>query len=267
MNLRASKVFGLVVVLFCFGGCASGPQPLPQQPPGPVTQVEWPKQQQEFLHYKELADKGDADAEYRVGLMYASGYGIKRDYLESREWIQKASDGGNQDAQTDVASRCISLTPFSCSYAVAFDLLNQAVEGGGFKAEVLLAMMYEHGLATPVNHALAQDLMDKAARQRDTSLAAYAEAARICVGMRMVITPSALEVTSRGKYAPSFVGFRYDTATASVADVVIVKSSSSKLLDDWAIDTVNRAFLPPPPSDLTDLKGLTLGISPEGASN
>lgn len=46
-----------------------------------------------------LANQGNADAQYRVGNMYADGQGVPQDYAEAVKWYRKAADQGNADAQ------------------------------------------------------------------------------------------------------------------------------------------------------------------------
>jgi len=45
-----------------------------------------------------LADQGNAQAQYRLGLMYFKGLGVTKDYALAMEWYLKASTQGNADA-------------------------------------------------------------------------------------------------------------------------------------------------------------------------
>ena len=49
--------------------------------------------------YRPLAEQGNADAQYSLGVMYDKGQGVKRDHVESMKWLQRAAQQGNQDAQ------------------------------------------------------------------------------------------------------------------------------------------------------------------------
>jgi len=42
--------------------------------------------------YRKAADQGSANAQYFLGVIYADGLGVKRDYLEAVEWFKKACD-------------------------------------------------------------------------------------------------------------------------------------------------------------------------------
>lgn len=49
-------------------------------------------------YHKDLADKGDAYGELRMGLRYHDGDGVPQDLDKAREWLQKAADQGDSDA-------------------------------------------------------------------------------------------------------------------------------------------------------------------------
>ena len=44
---------------------------------------------------RKSADKGDADAQYRLGLMYAHGPDVPRDDVQADMWFNLAAGGGN----------------------------------------------------------------------------------------------------------------------------------------------------------------------------
>ena len=46
-----------------------------------------------------FADQGNADAQSRLGLLYANGRGVPQDDAAAANWYQKAADQGNADAQ------------------------------------------------------------------------------------------------------------------------------------------------------------------------
>ncbi len=49
--------------------------------------------------WRPLAEQGDADAQYNLGLMYDKGYGVPQDYVQARQWYEKAAAQGLADAQ------------------------------------------------------------------------------------------------------------------------------------------------------------------------
>ena len=57
------------------------------------------KPKTEFEKTKALAEKGDADAQYNLGWMYADGEGVPEDDKEAVKWYRKAAEQGHADAQ------------------------------------------------------------------------------------------------------------------------------------------------------------------------
>lgn len=52
-----------------------------------------------FEEFKELADHGNASAQYSVGLMYARGDGVPKDYFLAYTWFNLAAAQGNDRAR------------------------------------------------------------------------------------------------------------------------------------------------------------------------
>jgi hypothetical protein len=46
-----------------------------------------------------LASRGDAEAQVRLGFMYAQGYGVPQSYVEAAYWYRRAAEQGNATAQ------------------------------------------------------------------------------------------------------------------------------------------------------------------------
>src|SRR5256885_3277697 len=51
---------------------------------------------------KPLADQGNVNAQYNVGVMYDNALGVKTDYAEAAKWFQKAAAQGNMYAEVDL---------------------------------------------------------------------------------------------------------------------------------------------------------------------
>jgi TPR repeat protein len=49
--------------------------------------------------YRKAAGQGFADAQYNLGVMYANGQGVPQDDAESARWYRKAADQGDAGAQ------------------------------------------------------------------------------------------------------------------------------------------------------------------------
>ena len=49
--------------------------------------------------FRPKAEAGDADAQYKLGDMYESGYGVVLDYVEAEKWYSLAAEAGDTHAQ------------------------------------------------------------------------------------------------------------------------------------------------------------------------
>ena len=50
------------------------------------------------------AEQGDASAQYKLGLIYAIGYGVTKDYKKAANWFRKAEDQGDASAQYNLGA-------------------------------------------------------------------------------------------------------------------------------------------------------------------
>ena len=49
--------------------------------------------------WRPLAERGDADAQYNLGVMYDTGQGVAQDYAEALKWYRRAAEQGHAAAQ------------------------------------------------------------------------------------------------------------------------------------------------------------------------
>ena len=57
---------------------------------------------EQFKKTKELAEKGDAIAQYNLGVCYRDGNGVSKDSVEAVKWFRKAADQGDAEAQNNL---------------------------------------------------------------------------------------------------------------------------------------------------------------------
>lgn len=65
------------------------------------------------LYTLPMAKRGHAKSQYTMGRLYFSGYGVKQDYSQAIQWMQKSSAQGYAPAQTYLAGLC-SRRPALC---------------------------------------------------------------------------------------------------------------------------------------------------------
>lgn len=56
-----------------------------------------------LAYHQELAEKGDAYGEYKMGIRYENGDGVDKDLTKARDLLGKAAAQGNKDAATELA--------------------------------------------------------------------------------------------------------------------------------------------------------------------
>ncbi len=54
--------------------------------------------------WRALAEQGDANAQYNLGLMNYHGRGVPQDYTQAMRWYRKAAEQGNARAQSSLGS-------------------------------------------------------------------------------------------------------------------------------------------------------------------
>ena len=59
--------------------------------------------EQAFHLWQSLAQQGDAEAQFNLGVMYSNGQGVTQDYRQAMAWYQKAANQGHAIAQYNLA--------------------------------------------------------------------------------------------------------------------------------------------------------------------
>lgn len=85
-----------------------------------------------------LAEKGDARAQYNLGLLYASGLGVTHDYQAALKWHRMAARQGQAGAQGELAQMYVRGQGISQDHVRAYMWYSIAAEslGGGSKKEL-----------------------------------------------------------------------------------------------------------------------------------
>ena len=52
------------------------------------------------------AERGNAQAQYRIGVLYSDGRGVPQDEAEATAWISMAAESGYPDAQCCMGVKC-----------------------------------------------------------------------------------------------------------------------------------------------------------------
>ncbi len=104
--------------------------------------------------WKQAAEGGDADAAYRLGVVYMDGAVTDQDYGEARRWYARAAAAGNREAQFDLGTLYDNGLGVPRSIDGALRWYRAAAARGHPLAQYNLATMYEDG------EGVARDLVE-----------------------------------------------------------------------------------------------------------
>ena len=124
-----------------------------------------------FKLLKPLAEKGNALAQYLLGVMYVedSIKGIKQDDIEAFKWYHKAAEQGVAKAQFDLGNMYYNGEGVKQDYVEAAKWYRKAAEQGEVEAQLNLGFMYDSGNGVQQDHAEARKWYLEAAGQGGTS--------------------------------------------------------------------------------------------------
>ena len=105
--------------------------------------------------YRQLAERGDPEAQYRLGLLHEEGVGEAADPAAARDWYRAAAHQGHAAAQFALAR----LVQFEDPEA-AVQWYRRAAEAGSPGAAFNLALILENGQGVPVDREAAARLYE-----------------------------------------------------------------------------------------------------------
>ena len=107
----------------------------------------------------------DAEAMNRLGVLYAEGRGVSRDYSAALGWYRRAAAYGSSSALSNLATMYFYGFGVPQSYPKAAQLLQIAVRGGAADAQNKLGALYNDGLGVVKDQKRALELFRQAALQ------------------------------------------------------------------------------------------------------
>ena len=112
---------------------------------------------------KKRADAGDAEAMFKLGLMYAKGEGVTLDIDKAREWWEKAADAGHAVAMFNLGVMYYKGIGVPVDKKEARKWWKKATDTGDTGAMLNLGWMYYEGNTVSVDKDKAKELWEKAA--------------------------------------------------------------------------------------------------------
>lgn len=117
--------------------------------------------------WRPMAERGDARAQFNVGLLYDEGLGVDRDEATARRWWTKAADQGLLTASYNLALMEIEQAAAKGpdgDLSGALDQLRQTAEAGYLPARYTLGKVYEYGIGVDKDPARAFENVSIAAQ-------------------------------------------------------------------------------------------------------
>jgi hypothetical protein len=95
--------------------------------------------------FRLLAEKGDAEGQYDLGLMYLDGLGVPKNDAEAVNWFRKAANQGYTAAQANLGAMYQSGLGIPTNDVEAVNWFRKAADGGYAAAQYNLGTMYRDG--------------------------------------------------------------------------------------------------------------------------
>ncbi len=108
-----------------------------------------------FREFKNLAEKGVAEARFVLGSMYKNGQGVRQDQAEAVRWLTLAAKQGVAMAQYSLARQYLSGQGVDKNEKVALQWLLKAARRKLSSAQLVLGSLYRNGRGTKKNFGQA----------------------------------------------------------------------------------------------------------------
>jgi len=118
---------------------------------------------QSYVNNLRAAEVGDETAMKDLGVMFATGDGVPKDYDEARRWFEKAAAAGNDDSMVHLAVLCANGWSVPRDYAEARRWLEKSADLGNDEALFRLGELYRKGLGVSPDLGEARRYYEKAA--------------------------------------------------------------------------------------------------------
>jgi len=116
---------------------------------------------------RKAAAQGHVDAEQELGVVYATGDGVKQDDVQAVSWFRKAAEHGDAMGQYNLGLLYAKGQGVARDYAQAFDWWRKSATQGNADAQFKLAVVYHNGQGAPQDEVFALANATIAARNGD----------------------------------------------------------------------------------------------------
>ena len=142
-----------------------------------ITEISGANADMVFDFQMKLAQKGNAEAQFKVGEMYESGRGVEKNMIEAKRWINKAAAQGNQAAGYKLLYYDLQQHGVTKDNKPKLGELQDAARDGDGYAQYYVGLLHSRGVGLKKNSNAALDWLGKASLVGVT--AAEAEIVRV----------------------------------------------------------------------------------------
>jgi hypothetical protein len=119
----------------------------------------------DIVQVRKMAEAGNAEAQSKLGVLYASGVGMKMDKREAVSWYRKSAEQGYPVGQWNLAFMYVRGEGVAADFTEARQLFRKSAENGFANAQYDLGMMLLQGLGGKQDQNEAEKWFRMAAEQ------------------------------------------------------------------------------------------------------
>jgi TPR repeat protein len=116
-----------------------------------------------FDSQMKLAKQGNAEAQFKVGEMYETGFGVDQDKKEAKYWITRSANQNYETARYKLLYWDMERKGLNSENKIKVEELNTKAKQGNAQAQYYLGKMYANGVGIKKNPDVAIDWLNKAA--------------------------------------------------------------------------------------------------------
>ena len=116
-----------------------------------------------FDFQMKMAEKGNAEAEYKVGEMYETGFGVNKDMKAAKSWIIKSANQGHETASFKLLYWDMQKNGITAANKAQVETLQLKAKEGNPQAQYYVGKMHANGVGVTKNNNKAISWLNKAA--------------------------------------------------------------------------------------------------------
>ena len=130
-----------------------------------LTSVAKPEESENISNLRILAEQGNAEAQFYLGVCYETGNDVQKDYNEAVKWYRMSAEKGKAEAQCNLGVCNNKGNGVQQDYSEAVNWYRKAAEQGNACAQCNLGLCYSFGYGVQQSWTAAVKWFRKAAAQ------------------------------------------------------------------------------------------------------